>query len=342
MNSRTRHVDGPYFEDFNVGDVFSAPSVTVTDGHAALYQATVGDRLRLPLDHHLARAVTGQTRALVHPMLVINLVNGQTTYASQHVKGNLFYRGLLLQKPVFIGDTLTTTTQVVGLRQNRHKPDRATTGMVALEMETMNSAGECVMRYWRCPMIPCRDADAETERKDDFDWIPEALERTQIIAAVPADWNVSALSANDFKLPAPELALGDRVVIEAQDTVTNAPELVRMTGNIAFTHTDASRSYLGKRLVYGGHTISLAFAQICRALPNIVTLIGWQGCDHLGPVLEDDIIRTEFSVVEESVVDHGGRLCELHAKCFAKRKASDSNEYAESEVLDWRLVLWTL
>ena len=342
MNTRTHRVDGPYFEDFKVGDAFSAPSVTVTDGHAALYQATVGDRLRLPLDHHLSRTVTGSTRPLVHPMLVINLVNGQTTYASQHVKGNLFYRGLLLQKPVFIGDTLTTTTKVVGLRQNRPKPGRAATGMVALEMETANNDGGCVMRYWRCPMIPCRDADAETGCKDDFDWIPEVLEHAQINAAVPADWNVSALSAPDFTLPAPDLGLGDCVVVEAQDTVTHAPELVRVTGNIAFTHTDASRSYLGKRLVYGGHTISLAFAQICRAMPNIVTLIGWQGCDHLGPVLAEDIIRTEFSVVEESVVNNGGRLCELHAKCFAKRKEVGTDEYAESEVLDWRLVIWTM
>ncbi len=342
MNTTTHHVDGPYFEDFNVGDSFSAPSVTVTDGHAALYQATVGDRLRLPLDHALARAVTGTQRALVHPMLVINLVNGQTTYASQHVKGNLFYRGLLLRQPVFIGDTLTTTTKVVGLRQNRPKPGRAATGMVALEMETMNSGGACVMHYWRCPMIPCRDAEAETGYEDDFDWIPEALDGAQIQAAIPMDWDVSALAADKFNVPAPSIGAGDRVIIEAQDTVTCAPELVRVTGNIAFTHTDASRSYLGKRLVYGGHTISLAFAQICRAMPNIVTLIGWQGCDHLGPVLEEDIIRTEFSITEEAGVDNGGKLCELHAKCFAKRTEADTDDYAESEVLDWRLVLWAL
>lgn len=342
MNTPTHHVDGPYFEDFTVGETFSAPSVTVTDGHAALYQAIVGDRLRLPLDHALAYAVTGVRRPLVHPMLVINLVNGQTTYASQHVKGNLFYRGLLLQHPVFIGDTLTTTTKVVGLRQNRSKPGRAATGMVALEMEAKNSDGVCVMHYWRCPMIACRDADAETGCKDDFDWIPEGLDRSQLQGAVPADWDVSKLAANQFNVPAPKLSAGDRVVIEAQDTVSCAPELVRLTGNIAFTHTDASRSYLDKRLVYGGHTISLAFAHICRAMPNIVTLIGWQGGDHLAPVLEGDIIRTEFNVAEEIPLERSGKLCELHVRCFAERKEAGADDYVESAVLDWRLVLWTI
>ena len=37
-------------------------------------------------------------------------------------------------KPVFIGDTLSTTTKVVGLRQNKSKAGRDATGMVALEI----------------------------------------------------------------------------------------------------------------------------------------------------------------------------------------------------------------
>lgn len=283
-------IDGPYFEDFEVGQVFAAPSVTVTDAHAAWYQAVTGDRMRLPLDHVLARQVTAQPRALAHPMLVINLVNGQTTFASQHVKGNLFYRGLLLQAPVFIGDTLTTATKVVGLRQNKTKPGRAATGMVALEMETLNQDGRCVLKYWRCPMIPCRDEGAETGRNDSFDWIPETLAAAELDAAVPAGWQVQALDPAAYAVPAPVLAAGDRVIVGPQDSVTCAPELVRMTGNIAYTHTDASRSYLGRRLVYGGHTISLALSQVTRAMPNILTLIAWQGCDHLGPVLEEDKI----------------------------------------------------
>jgi len=338
----THYMGGPYFEDFKIGDVFGAPSVTVTDGHAALYQAIIGDRLRLPLDHNLCRQVTGSDRALVHPMLVINLVNGQTTYVSQNVKGNLFYRGLMLQLPVFIGDTLTTTTKIVGLRQNRQKTGRPATGMVALEMQTANTDDACVMRYWRCPMIPCRDEKADTGLQNEFDWIPETLDINQLNATLPADWNTSVFAANPLDLPTPTLKVGDKVVVEAQDTVTCAPELVRLTGNIAFTHTDASRSYLGKRLVYGGHTISLAFAQICRAIPNIITLVAWQGCDHLGPVLEEDIIRTEFTVTNETSTACDGLLRELHVQSFAQRWNSESTSYEESQVLDWRLIVWSL
>lgn len=334
------YLDGPYFEDFEVGQTFAAPSVTVTDGHTAFYQSVTGDRMRLPLDRHLSQAVTGEVRALVHPMMVINLVNGQTTFASQQVKGNLFYRGLLLLQPVYVGDTLTTTTKVVGLKQNKVKTGRDATGMVALEMETTNQHSVRVMQYWRCPMIPCRDATADTGRNDSFDWIPERMAQAQLDAAVPRDWQVAAMAPEHYKVPAPMLAVNDKVVIGPQDTVTCAPELVRITGNIAFTHTDASRSYLGKRLVYGGHTISITLAQITRALPNMITLIGWQGCEHTAPVLEEDIIRTEFSVTSATPVASGGKLYELHALTYAKRAANEG--YEESAVLDWRLVVWSL
>ena len=165
----THNVDGPYFEDFSSGQQFFAPAVTITSGHTAYYQAVCGDRLLLPLDKELSYRVTGNSNALVHPMLVINIVNGQTTYASQHVKGNLFYRGLVLKEPVFVGDTLTTITTVVRLKQNKPKPSRAATGMVVLEMETKNQNGNVVMKYWRCPMIPCRDSSAETGLGDEFD-----------------------------------------------------------------------------------------------------------------------------------------------------------------------------
>ena len=336
------YIDGPFFEDFHVEQVFAAPAVTVTEGHTAFYQSVTGDRMRLPLDRHLSQAVTGETRGLVHPMMVINLVNGQTTFASQQVKGNLFYRGLLLLAPVYVGDTLTTTTKVVGLRQNKLKPGRDATGMVALEMETTNQHGVRVMQYWRCPMIACRDASADTGRNDAFDWIPERLQDAQLTAAIPHSWKLGAMAPDRYLVPAPALAVGDRVVIGPQDTVTCAPELVRITGNIALTHTDASRSYLGKRLVYGGHTISITLAQIGRALPNMLTLIGWQGCEHTAPVLEEDIIRSEFSVTSATPVATGGKLLELHALTFAKRVVADRDGYEESAVLDWRLVVWSL
>ena len=65
------------------------------------------------------------------------------------------------------------------------------------------------------------------------------------------------------------------------DVVSSAPELARLSLNIAATHHDSRVG--GQRLVYGGHTIGLALAQATRLLPNLVTVLGWQSCDHTGP-----------------------------------------------------------
>lgn len=334
-------IDGPHFEDFAIGQKFSAPSVTLTDGYAAMYQAITADRMRLPLDHHLSRQVTGNDAPFAHPHLVINVVNGQTTYPSQHVKGNLFYRGLILRKPVYLGDTLSTATKIVGLKQNRPKPGRPATGMVALEMVTTDQNNEIVMQYWRCPMIACRDPDVATGHDDDFTAIGAEITEQDMLNALPTDWNLAPLDSQVTGLKPYQLAPGDEVSIVPRDTITSAPELVRLTLNIAYTHTDATRSYFGKRLVYGGHTISLALAQVTRAMPSIITVVGWSGCDHTGPVVEEDLIRTQFKVLDKRPVPVGGELVDLHVESFAARATGETGDLEEQKILDWRLTVWS-
>ena len=324
----------PWFEDFNVGDDLSdVPSVTLTDGHAAVHQAIFGDRLRLPLDLPLCRAVTGESRALVNPSLVANMVVGQSTIPSQRVMGNLFYRGLVFQRPVFVGDTLTTSTRVVALRQNRIREGRAASGMVALEMSVVNQLGETVMLFWRCPMIPCRDPAANTGRNDSFDVMPEEISIDSLKAVVP-DWNLAPLASRHRDPIAP----GVPVEVEARDTVTLAPELVRMTLNMAMTHTDAARSVYGKRLVYGGHTIAMAAAHISRAIPALATILGWFKCDHVAPVFEQDILRTVV-VLEESIPVPGGAIGIIHVETFADRGGEAPESGENIKVLDWRLAV---
>jgi acyl dehydratase len=333
-------IDGPYFEDFTRGQAFSAPSVTLTEGYAAMYQAITADRMRLPLDHHLSRRVTGNEAPLAHPHLVINVVNGQTTYPSQHVKGNLFYRGLILRKPVYIGDTLSTVTKVVGLKQNRPKPGRAATGMVALEMVTTDQNNDVVMQYWRCPMIACRDPDGVTGHDDDFAAIGTELTQQDMLNSLPTGWDLAPLESKLTGLKPIKLAPGDECSIVPRDTITCAPELVRLTLNIAYAHTDATKSYFGKRLVYGGHTISLALAQVTRAMPSMITVVGWLGCDHTGPVIEEDLIRTQFKVIDKLNVTGGGELVDLHVESFGARASGETGDLEENKVLDWHLTVW--
>ena len=127
----TRSVAAPFFDDLQRGATFTAPGITLTEGHAALHQSIVGDRLRLVARR---RPVSGGDRArpglLAHPMLVCDVAIGQSTAPSMRVLGNLFYRGLGA-RPVPVGTTLRTTTEVVA----RRAASRGR-GIVALRVRT--------------------------------------------------------------------------------------------------------------------------------------------------------------------------------------------------------------
>ena len=210
--------------------------------------------------------------------------------------GNLFYRGLVLLTPVYIGDTLRTRTEVVALKQNRPRPDGSAAGLVVLRIRTENQRGEAVLDFWRCPMIPLRDPQAATGHADSFDAIPDQLDFAEVSGAVPGGWNFDAIARGRVRraFRGPACRHGLRGGGAGHDH--RRPELARLTLNVAKAHTDAGGSHHGRRLVYGGHTISVAAAHLSRALPGVATIVAWRGCDHLGPVFEGDILATTVEV----------------------------------------------
>jgi acyl dehydratase len=329
-------VSGPYFDDLEVGQVFdSAPSMTLSQGAAAAHQAIIGDRLRLPLDAQLTYAVTGASAALAHPALVCDVAIGQSTLVTQRVKANLFYRGLTFHRFPVIGDSLFTRTEVVGLKQNSAKPGRAPTGLAALRMTTVDQVGRLVLDFYRCAMLPL-SADRDTGRNDDLSQIGADL------AAPPdptAEWDPAAYRE---KVPGARFdpGLAGAVMQSTADVVTSAPELARLTLNIAATHHDWRVG--GERLVYGGHTIGLALAQVTRLLPDLVTVLGWDSCDHTGPVHEGDTLHSEVHVeAADPLPGERGGVLRLRSRVFAaggRSEASGGTRTGEPdrEVLDWR------
>jgi acyl dehydratase len=320
---------GPYFDDLSRGQVFDwAPVMTLSAGMAAAHQAILGDRLRLALDTDLCAAVTGAPGPLAHPALVCDVAIGQSTLATQRVKANLFYRGLVFHRFPVIGDSLYTRTEVVGLRANSPKPGRAPTGMAALRMITIDQADRLVLDFHRCAMLPATPGWRPDE--------PPGDDLSSIGADVPgpatdptAQWDGDAFRN---KVPGPhfEPGLAGAVLRSTGDVVSGAPELARLTLNVAAIHHD-SRSG-GRRLVYGGHAIGLALAQASRLLPNLATVLAWQSCDHTGPVHEGDTLYSELHVESAEPTEHGGVLA-LRSLVYAVGEPDDE---ADRPVLDWR------
>ena len=321
---------GPYFEDLQVGKQFTdAPAFTLTEGCAAIHQAILGDRLQLPLDAALAKQVVGRSPT-AHPALVWNVAIGQSTVATRHVKANLFYRGLAFRRAPAIGDTLRTTTSVVALRQNQPKPGRGATGLAALHMVTVDQEDRPVLNFYRCAMIPLRDQAIQTGHRDDLSEVGRA-EGDDFFGAAVADWDFARFSKDARGPRLSDLVAGTSWDAVGADVVSSAPELARLTLNIAEVHHD-SRAAGGRRLVYGGHTIGLALAQATRSLPGIATVTAWHGCDHLGPVFEGDTLRSRITVERVAPLSKGGGLVHLRSEVSADTDAEPR------PVLDWRFV----
>ncbi|MFI5506510.1 MaoC family dehydratase [Mycobacterium sp. NPDC051804] len=318
-------VSGPYFDDLQVGHVYpGAPAMTLTDGVAAVHQSILGDRLRLPLDVTLSKVVTGLPGGLAHPGLVCDVAIGQSTLVTQRVKANLFYRGLAFHNYPVLGDTLRTRTEVVGLKQNSTRPGRGRTGLAALRMTTYDQRNNLVLDFYRCAMLPLRDGARDTGHADDLSLVGQNI-------GVPADptrdWDAAT-----FRAAAPgahfDAGLAGTVLHSSADVVSSAPELARLTLNIAATHHDWRSG--GQRLVYGGHTIGLALAQATRLLPNMVTVLGWQSCDHTGPVHEGDTLYSELHVEGAVPLPDGrGGVLNLRSVVYSVGEP-------DQQVLDWR------
>lgn len=317
---------GPFFDDLVVGQVLDwAPSLTLTAGVAAAHQAILGDRLRLALDAELAHAVTGVPGALAHPGLVCDVAVGQSTLVTQRVRANLFYRGLAFHRFPVIGDTLFTRTEVVGLTENSAKPGRVRTGLAALRMTTIDQVGRLVLDFHRCAMLPLSPGAEPTGHADDVARIGVGPSG----APDPAGhWD--AVAFRD-RVPGPHFSsdMAGSVLRSTGDVVSSAPELARLTLNIAGVHHDSR--VLGHRLVYGGHTIGLALAQAVRLLPNLAAVLAWESCDHLDGVYEGDTLYSDVHIerAEPLAGDRGGVLA-LRSRVFAADGADGR------PVLDWR------
>lgn len=309
----------PYYDDLAVGDRFAnAPAMTLTSGAAAVHQAIVGDRLPLALDAARARDVLGADGQLAHPALVWDVAIGQSTVVTGRVIANLFYRGLVLRRLPLIGDTLRTTTEVVALRDSASRP----AGLAVLRIRTVDQHDRPVLDFLRCALLPRRADRTPPGHDADLARFEGDLDDGEL-RAICAGWRLgrAADGAGDG------VAAGARWELEGGDVVSGAPELARLTLNVAMAHHDRAVAG-GRRLVYGGHTIGIAAAQAARAVPGLLAIVGWHSCDHVAPVYEGDTLRSEILVERRD-----GPLAHLRSLVVAERE-----DGTRDRVLDWRFV----
>ncbi|MHC8507813.1 MAG: MaoC family dehydratase [Rhodospirillales bacterium] len=289
MAGKTNH--GNFFEDFRLGQrmVHAAPR-TVTTGDTALYTALYGGRFPLHGSDETARAM-GFARAPVDDLLVFHIVFGKSVAdVSLNAVANLGYAETVFPAPVYPGDTLSAVSEVIGLKQNSN----GRTGVVYVRTSGVNQHGTEVLRFVRWVMVNKRDEAAPAPEPH----APELSAAVPLAAlAVPAGlrldaWDGAASGAafrfGDYA-PGERMDHVDGVTVEEAEHML-AARLYQNTARVHFNQHVEGEGRFGRRIVYGGHVISLARALSFNGLGAAFKIAAVNGGRHTAPLFAGDTV----------------------------------------------------
>ncbi len=295
---------GRFFEDYRVGDVIEhAVPRTVSGGERALYHALYPARHALYSSDEFARRC-GLPASPLDDLAAFHVVFGKTVPdVSLNALANLGYAEGRWLKPVWPGDTLRSTSEVIGLKQNSN----GKSGVVWVRTRGENQRGEVVMDYVRWVMVRKHDMDAPAPET----LIPElkpALEAGDLVVPEGLDF-----SDYDFTLAGEPHRWGDYEVGELIDhvdgvTVEEAEHMMatRLWQNTAKVHFDVTAREDGRRLIYGGHVISMARALSFNGLANAQMIAAINAGSHANPCFAGDTVRAWSEVLDRAEVDAPG------------------------------------
>ncbi len=339
--------DGNFFEDFQLGQVIEhATPRTVTTGDVALYTALYGSRFAVQSSDAFAKAI-GYPRSPIDDVLVFHIVFGKTVPdVSLNAVANLGYAECRFLKPVYPGDTLSATSEVIGLRENSSKES----GVVYVRSTGRNQDGDPVLQFARWVMVRKRDKSAPSPAGH-VPQLSKALDAKALGAALPAhiaDYN-NALSGSSRRWESYKVGekidhLDGMTIEEAEHQL--AARLYQNNSRVHFNQHEQARGRFGRRLVYGGHIISLARALSFNGLENAFHVAAINAGRHVSPAFAGDTVYAWSEVLDKvrlNRTDAGAlrlRLVALKDKAGASFALKTGDQYDPAVLLD--LDLWVL
>ncbi|HEX8662717.1 MAG TPA: MaoC family dehydratase [Beijerinckiaceae bacterium] len=298
---------GRFFEDFRLGQTIRhATPRTVTAADAALYTALYGSRFAVQSSDEFARAI-GYPKSPLDDWLVFHVVFGKTVPdISLNAVANLGYADGRFLKPVYPGETLSAVSEVIGLKESSSRE----TGVVYVRSTGTDASGEAVLSYCRWVLVRKRDpaAPAPGEHVPE---LPKAVAPAALGGACPP---IDAAAYDDELAGSPhrfgDYAVGERIdhrdgmtVEEAEHQL--ATRLYQNTAKVHFDQHAAKDGRFGRRLIYGGHVISLARALSFNGLSNAFHVAAINGGRHVAPLFAGDTVYAWSEIL--AAVDLPGR-----------------------------------
>ncbi|MCB1476999.1 MAG: MaoC family dehydratase [Rhodobiaceae bacterium] len=314
---------GNYFEDFRIGQVMHhATPRTITTGDVSLYTALYGTRFAVQSSDAFARAI-GYERSPVDDMLVFHVVFGKTVPdISLNAVANLGYAGCRFLKTVYPGTTLRAVSEVIGLKEN----SSGDSGVVYVRSAGIDQEGDTVLDYVRWVMVRKRNPGSAPAEAS-VPTLPKALNADTLGDACPEidrdAWD-NALSGSEFRWG--DYEAGERIdhvdgmtVEEAEHMI--ATRLYQNTAKVHFNLFSESQGRFGKRLIYGGHVISLARALSFNGLGNAFHVAAINGGRHAAPLFAGNTVFAWSEVVEKAELPGRDDVGALRLRLMATKDA---------------------
>jgi len=334
---------GRFFEDYHVGQVIAhAVPRTVGEGERALYHALYPARHAMYSSDLFAQDC-GLPESPLDDMAAFHVVFGKTVPdISLNALANLGYAEGRWHQPVYAGDTLRSTSTVIGLKQNSSGKN----GVVYVRTEGRNQVDELVISYVRWVMVRKRDVDAPAPKT----MIPDLS--SQVDASDLIIPEGLTFADYDFDLAGEPHRWADYAVGEVIDhvdgiTVSEAEHMMatRLWQNTAKVHFDVTARPDGNRLIYGGHVISLARTLSFNGLANAQMVVALNAGAHANPCFAGDTVRAWSEVLDKAETGVPGvgalRMRLVATKGAAGQLRGDDGKYLPDVLLDldyWALI----
>ncbi|HWA30823.1 MAG TPA: MaoC family dehydratase [Rhizomicrobium sp.] len=334
---------GNFFEDFRLGQkLVHATPRTLTEGDVSLYTALYGPRFSLQSADAFAGKL-GLPGAPIDDLLVFHTVFGKTVPdISLNAVANLGYAEGRFLKPVFPGTTLSAVSEVIGLKENSNKQ----TGVVYVRTDGFDEHGDKVLSYVRWVMVRKRDQNAVVSES----LVPKtaASVNPAELAAPTADFSQFDFAAsgskhtwNDYE-PGEKIDHVDGMTVEESDHML-ATRLYQNTAKVHFNQFSEGKGRFGRRLIYGGHVISLARALSFNGLANAVSIAAINGGRHVNPLFAGDTVFAWSEVLDKAEIagrkDCGALRLRLVATknlpCAEFPDKGAGGNYPENVILDF-------
>lgn len=292
---------GNFFEDFSIGQKIVHPLPrTVSEGDVSLYIAFTGSRFALHSSDVVAQEM-GYKKRPIDDTLNFHLTFGKSVQdISLNAIANLGYAEISFPNPVYIGDTVSMTSTVIGLKENSN----GKSGVVYVHSIGVNQKGEEVLNFKRWVMVHKKDKTTTTGIKE----IPTFAESTPILDEI----NIPEIkcidtNASGGKFFFEDYEKGERLNHPEGITIDNsdhtlATKLYQNNAKVHFNDHMMKSTPMGERLMYGGIVISMARAISFNGLQNAQWMYAINSGAHANPTYAGDTIYAYTEVLD--TIDH--------------------------------------